>query len=161
VSWIRRTYTSSIVVSFVLLGWWALWTLRDNQSVISVVLWVPQLDWAEPLVRRHFFPEASLLLAGWLCAVGLALFAAFRLPFRLRTSARLLRRVRELEREVLELRTLPLRQQEADEQLEHEAQLETRAKRVMTEQLSLVSGKRPGSTSTDLPINGDRIEERS
>jgi hypothetical protein len=43
--------------------------------------------------------------------------------------------VRELEREVLELRTLPLRQQEEDELLAAEAHVEPGTRKVMTEQI--------------------------
>jgi hypothetical protein len=57
--------------------------------------------------------------------------SAIRAPFRIRAAAVAQRRLRALEREVLELRTLPLRQAEEDDMLAAEARLGGSPQRVM------------------------------
>lgn len=125
-------------------------TLGENEMWVEIVVWTPHLDLVEPLSRVRYETKLSTLLAGWAVAVGTWLLLAVRLPFRIRAAARSQRRIRELEREVLELRTLPLRQHEEDEILAAEAHLDAGASRkVMTEKVRLDrarnSGKPEGS----------------
>ena len=94
---------------------------------------IPHLDPAEPTSREIVELPVGTLLAGWLVAGGVLMLSAARAPFRIRLAARRLRRLRELEREVQQLRTLPLRQQEEDELLAAEARLDVRERRVMTQ----------------------------
>lgn len=114
---------------------WASNTLQANAAWVEIVLAVPRLDLIEPLPRVRYEVNLAVLLGGWVVAAGLLAIAAIRAPFRIRGAALLQRRVRELEREVLELRMLPLRQQEEDEILAAEAHIETGTKKVMTEKL--------------------------
>jgi hypothetical protein len=76
-----------------------------------------------------------VLLAGWVAAAGVLGLLAMRAPFKIRSAALTARRLRDLEREVLALRTLPLRQQEEDELLAADAHLDAGTKKVMTEKL--------------------------
>ncbi|MCA9693434.1 MAG: hypothetical protein KC636_27815 [Myxococcales bacterium] len=127
-----------VSLSVVVLGLlWATLTMQENSAWVEVVIWAPRLDFVEPFERRRFEVNVAGLFAGWVVAVGLAAIYAIRAPFRIRAAAVLQRRMRELEREVLELRTLPLRQQEEDEILAAEAHLEAGSKKVMTEKLRL------------------------
>ena len=112
-------------------------TLQENAAWVEVVVWMPRLDLIEPLERARYEAKLSGLLAGWAVASGVLLLLAMRAPFRIRGAAVTQRRVRELEREVLELRTLPLRQQEEDEILAAEAHLDAGTKKVMTEKIRL------------------------
>lgn len=114
---------------------WASSTLQANAAWVEIVLAVPRFDLIEPLPRVRYEVNLAVLLGGWVVAASLLAIAAIRAPFRIRGAALLQRRVRELEREVLELRTLPLRQQEEDELLAAEAHIETGTKKVMTEKL--------------------------
>ncbi len=110
---------------------WAVMTLRDNTAWVPLTLWIP--GWTdEGLWRaRHYDVSASALLAGWLTTFGLMAMYAIRAPFRIRAAAVAQRRLRGLEREVLELRTLPLRQAEEDDMLAAEARLDVGQQRVM------------------------------
>ncbi len=112
---------------------WAVMTLRDNAAWVPITLWIPA--WApEGLWQpRHYDVSASALLAGWLTTLGLMAMYAIRAPFRIRAAAVAQRRLRGLEREVLELRTLPLRQAEEDDMLAAEARLDAGQQRVMQE----------------------------
>jgi hypothetical protein len=114
---------------------WASSTLQGNAAWVEVVLAVPQLDVLQPLERIRYEVNLAVLLLGWMFAVGLVAVVAIRAPFRIRGAALTQRRIRELEREVLELRTLPLRQQEEDEILAAEAHIEPGTKKVMTEKV--------------------------
>ncbi len=105
---------------------WAVMNLRDNAAWVPVSLWLP--TWEEP--RRYEF-SAAALLAGWLTTFGLMALYAIRAPFRIRAAAVAQRRLRALEREVLELRTLPLRQAEEDDMLAAEARLDAAPQRAM------------------------------
>lgn len=117
---------------------WAVMTLRDNAAWVPVTLWIPSLGraaWTETGLwqPRHYDVSASALLAGWLTTLGLMAMYAIRAPFRIRAAAVAQRRLRGLEREVLELRTLPLRQAEEDDMLAAEARLDGGQQRVMQE----------------------------
>jgi hypothetical protein len=135
VSVLGRAYLGVSLILFILgLVWFSL-VLQENRAWDEVVLLVPRFDSVDPLVRQRIKVSVAALLAGWGAVVGLLLLLAMRAPFRIRSTAILQRRLRELEREILELRTLPLRQQEDDEILAAEAHLDIRAKKVMTEKL--------------------------
>ncbi len=135
VSVLGRAYLGVSLILFILgLIWFSL-VLQENRAWDEVVLLVPRFDVVDPLVRARIKVSVAALLAGWGSGVGLLLLLAIRAPFRIRSTAVLQRRLRELEREILELRTLPLRQQEEDEILAAEAHLDIRAKKVMTEKL--------------------------
>lgn len=112
---------------------WAVMTLRDNTAWVPITLWIPA--WApEGLWQpRHYDVSASALLAGWLTTLGLMTVYAIRAPFKIRAAAVAQRHLRALEREVLELRTLPLRQAEEDDMLAAEARLDVGQQRVMPE----------------------------
>lgn len=114
---------------------WASNTLQANAAWVEIVLAVPRLDLLEPLARIRYEVNLAVLLAGWVLAVALLGVLAIRAPFRIRSAAVTQRRIRELEREVLELRTLPLRQHEEDEILAAEAHVDAGTRKVMTEQL--------------------------
>ncbi|MBK6917033.1 MAG: hypothetical protein IPH07_06505 [Deltaproteobacteria bacterium] len=114
---------------------WASNTLQANAAWVEIVLAVPRLDLLEPLARIRYEVNLAVLLAGWVIAVALVGVLAIRAPFRIRGAAVTQRRIRELEREVLELRTLPLRQHEEDEILAAEAHVDAGTRKVMTEQL--------------------------
>lgn len=116
---------------------WMSMTLQENAAWVEVVLWTPRLDFLEPFVRRRYAVNLSGLLAGWGVAIGIAAYYAIRAPFKIRDLARTQRRLRELEREVLVLRTLPLRQHEEDEILAAQAHLDRGPKKVMTEKMQL------------------------
>jgi len=129
-----------LLVSLTLVVMGLLWmsmTLQENAAWVEVVLWTPRLDFLEPFVRRRYAVNLSGLLAGWGVAIGIAAYYAIRAPFRIRDLARSQRRLRELEREVLVLRTLPLRQHEEDEILAAQAHLDRGPKKVMTEKMQL------------------------
>jgi hypothetical protein len=110
---------------------WAVMILRDNTDWVPITLWLPA--WAPDGLwqSRHYEVSASALLAGWLTTFGLMTVSAIRAPFRIRAAAVAQRRLRALEREVLELRTLPLRQAEEDDMLAAEARLGGSPQRVM------------------------------
>lgn len=124
--------------SLAILGLGVLWfvlVLQENRTWVEVIMLVPRLDLVDPLVRTRYRVNVAMVLAGWGACVGLLALAGIAAPFRVRSMALLQRRQRELEREILELRRLPLRQQEEDEILAAEAHLDIRAKKVMTEKL--------------------------
>jgi hypothetical protein len=110
---------------------WTIVTLNANSGWVEVVLYVPQLDLSAALVRRRYEVSVAALLAGWIAAAALVAVSAIRAPFKIRGAAIAQRRTRELEREVLELRTLPLRQEEEDELLAEEAHLDHGRGKVM------------------------------
>lgn len=123
-----------VSLTLVVLGvLWASTTLQSNSAWVEVVVSVPRANLLAPLTNVRYHVNLAGLMAGWLVAASLVAFAAIRAPFRIRGVARTRRRVKELEREVLDLRRLPLRQQEEDELLAAEAQLEDGTKKVMTE----------------------------
>lgn len=135
VSVLGRAYLGVSLILFILgLIWFSL-VLQENRAWDEVVLLVPRFDVVDPLVRQRIKISVAALLAGWGSCIGVLLLLAMRAPFRIRSTAILQRRLRELEREILELRTLPLRQHEEDEILAAEAHLDIRAKKVMTEKL--------------------------
>lgn len=135
VSVLAKAYLYVSMALFVLGMLWFVLVLQENRAWVEVVTLVPQLDFVEPLVRTRFRMNVAVLWAGWGGFVALLGLMVIVAPFRVRSMARLTRRMRELEREILELRTLPLRQQEEDEILAAEAHLDIRAKKVMTEKL--------------------------
>ena len=114
---------------------WASNTLQANAAWVEIVLAVPRADLIEPLQRIRYEVNLAVLLLGWVLAAGIMSVYAIRAPFKIRGAALLQRRIRELEREVLELRTLPLRQQEEDAILAEEAHIEAGTKKVMTEKI--------------------------
>lgn len=148
-----------VSLSLLLLGLvWAVTNLQENTAWVPVSLWLPA--WGGPefpgggLIApasdpvsaanpgaasagwglwqaRHYQLSASALLAGWLTTFVLMAVYAIRAPFRIRAAAVAQRRLRALEREVLELRTLPLRQAEEDDMLAAEAHLEVAPQRAM------------------------------
>jgi hypothetical protein len=126
---------------------WASNMLQANAAWVEIVLAVPRLDLLEPIARIRYEVNLAVLLAGWVAAVGIVATLAVRAPFKIRAAAITQRRVRELEREVLELRTLPLRQHEEDEILAAEAHVEPGSRKVMTEQLR-------GSDDASDPLGG-------
>ena len=135
VSVLGRAYLGVSLLVFILGLIWFTLVLQENRAWIEVVLLVPTLDFVDPLPEKRFRMNVAAIMAGWGGCVSLLLLAGIYAPFRIRGQAVLQRRVRELEREILELRTLPLRQQEEDEILAAEAHLDIRAKKVMTEKL--------------------------
>lgn len=154
-----------VSLSLLLLGLvWAITTLQENTAWVPISLWMPA--WGGPefpgegLIApgsepgaapagwglwqaRHYQLSASALLAGWLTTFVFMAIYAIRAPFRIRAAAVAQRRLRALEREVLELRTLPLRQAEEDDMLAAEARLEVAPQRVM---LGHLIGRAPGPT---------------
>ncbi|MFO7565119.1 MAG: hypothetical protein R6X02_20905 [Enhygromyxa sp.] len=135
VSVLGRAYLGVSLIIFILGLIWFTLVLQENRAWVEVVLLVPRFDFVDPLVRRRFQMNVAAIMAGWGGCVGLLLLMGILAPFRIRSMALMQRRLRELEREILELRTLPLRQQEEDEILAAEAHLDIRAKKVMTEKL--------------------------
>ncbi len=110
---------------------WAVMTVRDNQAWVTVTLWLP--TWApEGLWQsRRYDVSTGALLAGWLTTLGIMAAYTIHAPFRIRAAANATRRLRDLEREVLDLRTLPLRQAEEDDMLAAEARLDANRRPVM------------------------------
>lgn len=134
-SLLGKVYLGTSLVLLLLGVVWASNTLQSNASWVEIVLASPQLDVLEPVAKARYEVNLAVLLGGWMAAIGLLSVLAVRAPFRIRAVAVQQRRIRELEREVLELRTLPLRQQEEDEILAAEAHVEPASRKVMTEQL--------------------------
>jgi hypothetical protein len=126
---------------------WASNTLQANAAWVEIVLAVPRLDPLEPLARIRYEVKLAALLAGWAAAIGVVAVLAIRAPFRIRAAAIGQRRMRELEREVLELRTLPLRQHEEDELLAAEAHVDGGTRRVMTESFAVGATAEPDAAS--------------
>lgn len=144
-----------VSLTLVVLGLiWAVMILRDNAAWVPISLWLPA--WAPDGLwqARHYEVSAAALLAGWLTTVGLMAMYAIRAPFRIRAAALAQRRLRALEREVLELRTLPLRQAEEDDMLAAEARLGGEPPRVM---IGLAASRRPPPAGTGEQV--DRPEE--
>ncbi len=137
VSVLGKAYLYVSLTLFVIALLWATLTLKENAVWVEVFFWAPTLDFDVPFIRRRYEANVAGLLAGWVVALSLTALYAIRAPFRIRSAAIAQRRMRELEREVLELRTLPLRQQEEDEILAAEAHIEAGSKKVMTEKLQL------------------------
>jgi hypothetical protein len=135
VSLLGKVYLGVSLALFVVGVAWASNTLQANSAWVEIVLAVPRLDLLEPLERIRYEVNLAGLVAGWVVAVGLLAVLAMRAPFRIRGAALTQRRIRDLEREVLELRTLPLRQHEEDEILAAEAHVDIGTKKVMTEKL--------------------------
>jgi len=166
-----------VSLSLLLLGVvWAVTNLQENTAWVPVSLWLPawggpefpgegliapasELTATAPTAApagwglwqaRHFQLSASALLAGWLTTFGFMAVYAIRAPFRIRAAAVAQRRLRALEREVLELRTLPLRQAEEDDMLAAEARLEVAPQRAM---LGHLIGRAPAeSERPDRPV---------
>ena len=130
-----RAYLGVSLLLFILGLVWFTLVLQENRAWVEVVLLVPRFDFVDPLVRKRFQMNVAAIMAGWGGCVSLLLLIGMITPFRIRSMAVMQRRLRELEREILELRTLPLRQQEEDEILAAEAHLDIRAKKVMTEKM--------------------------
>ncbi len=143
-----------VSLTLVVLGvLWASTTLQANAGWVRIFVSVPQVNLWAPLKSARFVVNLGGLMAGWLVAASLIAFAAIRAPFRIRAVARTRRRIRELEREVLDLRRLPLRQQEEDELLAAEAQLEDGTRKVMTETFAREDVR---AARRDVPEEGKR-----
>lgn len=123
---------------------WASLTMQENATWVEIVVWMPRADLLDPFVRQRYEVNIAGLMAGWALAGAILLLVAVRAPFLIRGAALAQRRTRELEREVLELRTLPLRQREEDEILAAEAHIATGAKKVMTEKMNHDAGRARG-----------------
>jgi hypothetical protein len=135
VSVLGRVYLL-VGLSLLMLGvFWGTLTLIDNRGHAEVVILVPRLALDSPLRAQRYLVDVSVLVAGWGVACGVVLLWAIRAPFRVRAVARSQRRMRDLEREILDLRTLPLRSREEDDILAAEAHLDARPRKVMTEKL--------------------------
>jgi hypothetical protein len=135
VSVLGKAYLGVFLVVFVVGIAWASTTLQSNASLVEVVVAVPRIDVLEPVQRIRYEVNLAWLMAGWVVAGGLVVLGAMRAPFRIRSAAIVQKRLRELDREVKELRTLPLRQQAYDDDLADEAQLDLAPRKVMTEQM--------------------------
>ena len=135
VSVLGKVYLAVSLLLFVLGIVWASSTLQSNATWIEIVVAVPRLDLIEPLTRIRYEVNSAVLMGGWVLAAAIVALLAMRAPFKIRAAAVMQRRVRELEREVLELRRLPLRQQEEDEILAAAAHIEAGTKKVMTEKI--------------------------
>lgn len=143
-----------VSLSLLLLGLvWAITTLQENTAWVPVSLWLPAWGGPEfpgegliapdsgagPIApagwglwqARRYQLSAAALLAGWLTTFVFMAIYAIRAPFRIRAAAVAQRRLRALEREILELRTLPLRQAEEDDMLAAEARLDVAPQRAM------------------------------
>lgn len=150
-SLLGKIYLAVSLVLLVVFVVWASSTMQANSAWVEIVVAVPRLDLLEPLARIRYEVNVAALLAGWgVAAVTLGVLA-MRAPFKIRMAAMIGRRVRELEREVLELRTLPLRQHEEDEILAAEAHVDVGSRKVMTEQLGDDERERPVPGSEGLP----------
>lgn len=135
VSVLGKAYLALSLSLFVIGVLWASFTLQENAAWVEIVLLLPRFDSLDALQQGRYEVNLAGLLAGWAIVFGLIALLAMRAPFIVRGAAMTQRRIRELEREVLELRTLPLRQQEEDEILEAEAHIEAGTQKVMTQKL--------------------------
>lgn len=135
VSLLGKVYLGFFLVLLVVGLVWASVTLQSNSAWIEILVAVPRPDIVEPLALETYEVNLAVLMAGWMAAAGVLLVMAMRAPFKIRAAATVQRRIKELEREVLELRTLPLRQQEEDDLLAADAHIELGTRKVMTEQL--------------------------
>ena len=154
VSVLGRAYLYVCLFTIVLGLIWFAPVLQENRAWVEVVLLVPGPDFVDPLVRKRIEANVAAVMVGWGGFVGLILVVIAVAPFRVRSMALLQRRLRELEREILELRTLPLRQQEEDEILATEAHLDIRAKKVMTEKMRRDRILRQGERASDATDQG-------
>lgn len=123
---LAKTYLYLLFLAVCLFLLWTVHTLTfaENASQrLDVWLFIPSVG--DGAVGHSARRQVSLplLLAGWVAVGGLIFLGAWRIPARLRRTAATQRELRALRREVLKLRTLPLRQREEDEQLAREAQL--------------------------------------
>lgn len=141
---VGKVYLGLALLLFFALVLWGSLLLQHNAGWTEVVFLVPQLETLEPLARRRYEVQVGTLLAGWGIALITIAFFAIRAPFRIRAGARTQRRLRDLEREVLELRTMPLRQRDEDEALAAEAHLDVRPRKVMTEKIQAEPAALPG-----------------
>jgi len=135
---------------------WASSTLQANAAWVEIVLAIPRVDLLQPVARIRYEVNLAALLAGWMVAAAILGILAIRGPFRIRGAAIVQRRIRELEREVLELRTLPLRQQEEDEILAAEAHVEAGTRKVMTEKIRREAGAADEDDAGDEAGGGGR-----
>jgi hypothetical protein len=135
VSVLGKAYLGFFLAMFVVGIAWGSTTLQSNASLVEIVLAVPSIDMIEPVRRIRYEVNLAWLMAGWVVAGAIVVLGAMRAPFRIRGAAVVQKRLRELEREVKELRTLPLRQQAYDDDLAAEAQLDLPTRKVMTEQM--------------------------
>lgn len=147
-----KAYLAVSLGLFVLGLLWASLTMQENTAWVEVVLWTPRADLLEPFERRHFEVNIAGLMAGWALAGAMVVLVAVRAPFKIRGAALAQRRARELEREVLELRTLPLRQEVEDELLAEEAHLDAPRGKVMAR---VVDGPKPGGARPSERSEGD------
>jgi hypothetical protein len=157
VSVLGRAYLGVSLIVFILGLIWFTLVLQENRAWVEVVLLVPRFDFVDPLVRRRLQMNVAAIMAGWGGCVSLILLMGIIAPFRIRSMALMQRRLRELEREILELRTLPLRQHEEDEILAAEAHLDIRAKKVMTEKMRRDRMLREGD---DVPPEAESERDR-
>ncbi len=116
-----KVYLGVSLALFVVGVVWASNTLQANAAWVEIVLAVPRFDLLEPLERVRYEVNLAGLMAGWVVAAGLLGLLAMRAPFKIRGAALRQRRIRDLEREVLELA--------------EEAHIEAGTKKVMTEKL--------------------------
>lgn len=132
---------------------WAAMILRDNPAWVPISLWLPSWTPEGLWQARHYEISTAALLAGWLTTFGLMALYAIRAPFRIRAAAVAQRRMRALEREVLELRTLPLRQAEEDDMLAAEARLGGGPQRVLAGVLTARPGPATAAAASG-PMRG-------
>lgn len=135
VSLLGKVYLGFFVAVLIIGLVWASMTLQSNSAWIQIQVAVPRPDIVEPLALQTYEINLAVLMAGWMAAVAMLVVTAMRAPFKIRAAATVQRRIKELEREVLELRTLPLRQQEEDDLLAADAHIELGTRKVMTEQI--------------------------
>ena len=137
VSTLARVYLALSLSLLIAGGAFAWLSLRapGNDGAVTLYLLVPQLDADAPYAELTRDLSVRVLAAGWVLLVGVLWLFAMRLPFRIRRMAALQRKVREYRAEVLELRTLPLRQAEDDATLAAEARLDMPRPKVMTAKL--------------------------
>ena len=123
---LAKTYLYVLFLAVCVFLLWTLHTITFAENANQTFeVWLFMPSWrGEAMGTSVRYPMSlPLLLAGW-ATVGCGIcFLAWRLPARIRRSASTQRELRALRREVLKLRTLPLRQREEDEQLAREAQL--------------------------------------
>lgn len=135
VSLLGKVYLGFFLALLVVGLVWASVTLQSNSAWIQIQVAVPRADIVEPLALETYEINLAVLITGWMTTAGILVVMAMRAPFKIRVAATVQRRIKELEREVLELRTLPLRQQEEDDLLAADAHIELGSRKVMTEQL--------------------------
>lgn len=136
-STLARVYLALSLSLLIAGGAFAYLSLRavGNDGLVTLYMLVPRLDADAPYSQLSRDVSTRVLAAGWIVLAGVLWVAAIRLPFRIRRVAALQRKVREYRAEVLELRTLPLRQAEDDAALAAEARLDIPRPKVMTAKL--------------------------